>query len=90
MKLIWNDLLHANFRYGRMYGGRAEHLAANCTVTGQNIWLRTVRCPLAVHECVPECDVDRIALNCVCPVRFCITHRDFLYHKIILKVQIER
>ncbi|MFV8803122.1 MULTISPECIES: hypothetical protein [Faecalibacterium] len=32
MKLIWNDLLHANFRYGRMYGDRAEHLAANCTM----------------------------------------------------------
>lgn len=78
MKLIWNDLLHANFRCGRMCGDRAEHLAVNCTM------------PLAVHECVPECDVGRIALNCVCPVRFCITHRDFLYQKIILKVQIER
>ena len=77
MKLIWNDLLHANFRCGRMCGDRAEHLAVNCTM------------PLVVHECVPECDVDRIALNCVCPVRFCITHRDFLYQKIILKVQIE-
>ena len=23
MKLIWNDLLHANFRYGEVYGDRA-------------------------------------------------------------------
>jgi len=32
MKLIWNDLLHANFRCGRMCGDRAEHLAVNCTM----------------------------------------------------------
>ena len=24
MTLIWNELLHANFRCGRMYGARAE------------------------------------------------------------------
>ena len=24
MTLIWNELLHANFRCGRMYGVRAE------------------------------------------------------------------
>lgn len=73
MKLIWNDLLHANFRCGRMCGDRAEHLAVNCTM------------PLAVHECVPECDVDRIALNCVCPVRLCITHRVFCIRKLYYK-----
>ena len=28
MKLIWNDLLHANFRCGRMCGDRAE--ASGC------------------------------------------------------------
>ena len=27
MKLIWNELLHANFRCGRMCKGRAEPLA---------------------------------------------------------------
>ena len=32
MKLIWNELLHANFRCGRMCGDRAEHLAVNCTM----------------------------------------------------------
>ena len=25
MTLIWNELLHANFRCGRMYGARAEN-----------------------------------------------------------------
>ena len=72
MKLIWNDLLHANFRCGRMCGDRAEHLAVNCTM------------PSCCARMCTECDIDRIALNCVCPMRFCITHRDFLYQKIIL------
>ena len=27
MKLIWNELLHANFRCGRMYSARAEKIA---------------------------------------------------------------
>ena len=34
MKLIWNELLHANFRCGRMYSARAEKqtLSHSCTV----------------------------------------------------------
>ena len=35
MKLIWNDLLHANFRCGRMCSDRAELLAANCTLPSE-------------------------------------------------------
>ena len=27
MTLIWNELLHANFRCGRMYSARAENLS---------------------------------------------------------------
>ena len=30
MKLIWNELLHANFRCGRMCGERAEEFTVNC------------------------------------------------------------
>lgn len=32
MKLIWNDLLHANFRCGRMRGERAEEFTVICTM----------------------------------------------------------
>ena len=32
MKLIWNELLHANFRCGRMRGERAEEFTVICTM----------------------------------------------------------
>ncbi len=32
MKLIWNELLHANFRCGRMCGERAEEFTVTCTM----------------------------------------------------------
>ena len=79
MKLIWNDLLHANFRCGRMCGDRAEHLAVNCTMPS-----------CCARMCARMCQGTVLPLNCDCPVRFCITHRDFLYQEVILKVQIER
>ena len=41
MKLIWNELLHANFRCGRMCGERAEEFTVNCTM------------PSCVRMCTP-------------------------------------
>jgi len=32
MTLIWKNLLHANFRCGRMYSGRAENLTSFCAL----------------------------------------------------------
>ena len=32
MELIWKNLLHANFRCGRMCGDRADLLAVNCAL----------------------------------------------------------
>lgn len=32
MKLIWNELLHANFHCGRMCGERAEEFTVTCTM----------------------------------------------------------
>ena len=32
MTLIWKNLLHANFRCGRMYSVRAENLTSYCAL----------------------------------------------------------
>ena len=32
MELIWKNLLHANFRCGRMCSDRADLLAVNCAL----------------------------------------------------------
>ena len=75
MTLIWKNLLHANFRCGRMLWG-----------TGRRIHRDAVRCP-PVHECVRRWSVEQKQTEMICPVRWNLSaYRVFLYQEIILKV----
>ena len=55
MKLIWKELLHANYRCGRMHTNRAPASDVYCMLP-------------RLRECAPECDSSSSGRP-HCPVR---------------------